>query len=100
MERLGSERVTHLLVEGGGEVHASFLAAGCAHEVAFFFAPKVIGGALARKGVAGDGAKSPKDIWALEEVQWRRLGPDLLLRGRLAHPAQGIDVAPGRGLFY
>ena len=41
---LGREQVTHLLVEGSGEVHASFLAHDLAHRVAFFYAPKILGG--------------------------------------------------------
>src|SRR5205085_334869 len=36
LTRLGSEDVTHLLVEGGGEVNASFLLGGFAQRIAFF----------------------------------------------------------------
>ena len=58
LKKLGSENVTSLLVEGGGEVNASFLLGGFAQRVAFFYAPKILGGRDSRKGVAGDGAKS------------------------------------------
>ena len=54
-EGLGSAQVTSLLVEGGGEVNASFLMDGLAHRIAFFYAPKVLGGRAARKAVAGEG---------------------------------------------
>ena len=84
VRRLGKEEVTSLLVEGGGEVNASFLEAGLAHRVAFFYAPKILGGRDARRGVAGKGASSWADIIPLENVEWRRLGPDLLLTARVA----------------
>ena len=57
LQKLGGENVTSLLVEGGGEVNASFLLGGLAQRVAFFYAPKILGGREARKGVAGEGAK-------------------------------------------
>ncbi len=79
MRRLGSENVTSLLVEGGGEVNASFLLGGFAHRVAFFYAPKILGGRDARKGVAGNGISSLAEAVRLQNVAWRRLGVDLLL---------------------
>jgi diaminohydroxyphosphoribosylaminopyrimidine deaminase/5-amino-6-(5-phosphoribosylamino)uracil reductase len=86
LERLGAENVTSLLVEGGGEVNASFLLGGLAHRVAFAYAPKVLGGRDSRKAVAGEGAKRPEEIVHLCDVAWRPLGPDLLLTARVAAP--------------
>ena len=57
LKKLGSENVTSLLVEGGGEVNASFLLGGFAQRVAFFYAPKILGGRDSLKAVAGEGAK-------------------------------------------
>jgi diaminohydroxyphosphoribosylaminopyrimidine deaminase / 5-amino-6-(5-phosphoribosylamino)uracil reductase len=82
-ERLGAENVTSLLVEGGGEANASFLSSGLAHRVAFFFAPKIIGGRDARKGVAGAGISDLKDAIDLCEVEYRWLGRDLLMTARV-----------------
>jgi diaminohydroxyphosphoribosylaminopyrimidine deaminase/5-amino-6-(5-phosphoribosylamino)uracil reductase len=79
LKKLGAENVTSLLVEGGGEVNASFLLGGLAQRVAFFYAPKILGGREARKGVAGDGAKSLREIIELHDVEWRKVGDDLLL---------------------
>ena len=79
LKTLGKENVSSLLVEGGGEVNAGFLLAGLAQRVAFFYAPKILGGRDARKAVAGDGAKSLADIVPLREVTWKQLGEDLLL---------------------
>ena len=83
LKKLGAENVTSLLVEGGGEVNASFLLGGFAQRVAFFYAPKILGGRDARKGVAGDGAKNLSEVIQLREVEWRKLGEDLLLTAKL-----------------
>ncbi len=83
LKKLGSENVTSLLVEGGGEVNASFLLGGFAQRVAFFYAPKILGGRDSRKAVAGEGAKSLSDVIQLREVEWQKLGEDLLLTARV-----------------
>jgi diaminohydroxyphosphoribosylaminopyrimidine deaminase/5-amino-6-(5-phosphoribosylamino)uracil reductase len=85
LKKLGAKNVTSLLVEGGGEVNASFLLGGFAQRVAFFYAPKILGGRHSRKGVAGDGAKNLSEVVQLREVEWRKLGADLLLTGLVAH---------------
>ena len=83
LKKLGAENVTSLLVEGGGEVNASFLLGGFAQRVAFFYAPKILGGRDARKAVAGDGAKNLSEVLQLREVEWRKLGEDLFLTARV-----------------
>jgi diaminohydroxyphosphoribosylaminopyrimidine deaminase/5-amino-6-(5-phosphoribosylamino)uracil reductase len=83
LKKLGGEGVTSLLVEGGGEVNASFLLGGFGHRVAFFYAPKILGGRDARPAVGGSGMQSVHNRIALEHAQWRRLGPDLLLTARV-----------------
>ena len=82
LKRLGAEDVTSLLVEGGGEVNGSFLMRGLAHRIAFFYAPKVLGGRDSRKAVAGEGAKSWEEIIRLDQLTWQRLGEDWLLSAR------------------
>jgi diaminohydroxyphosphoribosylaminopyrimidine deaminase/5-amino-6-(5-phosphoribosylamino)uracil reductase len=83
MAQLGSLSITSVLVEGGGEVHASFLAAGVAHRVAFFYAPKILGGEQARRAVAGDGFADLAESPRLHSIRTRRCGPDLLLEAKL-----------------
>ncbi len=80
---LGRRGITSLLVEGGGEVCASFLEKRLVQRVAFFYAPKVLGGKAARKGVAGEGAADWKSVQRLEELEWSRVGPDLFLTARV-----------------
>jgi diaminohydroxyphosphoribosylaminopyrimidine deaminase/5-amino-6-(5-phosphoribosylamino)uracil reductase len=79
MRQLGSEDVSSLLVEGGGEVNASFLLGRLAHRVAFFYAPKILGGRDSLRAVAGAGAGSMEEALMLADVRWRKLGPDWLL---------------------
>jgi diaminohydroxyphosphoribosylaminopyrimidine deaminase / 5-amino-6-(5-phosphoribosylamino)uracil reductase len=84
LRKLGSQNVTSLLVEGGGEVNASFLLGGLAHRVVFFYAPTILGGRDSRRAVAGEGAARLSEVLNLTEVEWRRLGPDLMLTARVA----------------
>jgi diaminohydroxyphosphoribosylaminopyrimidine deaminase/5-amino-6-(5-phosphoribosylamino)uracil reductase len=84
MRKLGAENVTSLLVEGGGEVNASFLLGGLAQRAAFFYAPKILGGRDSRRGVAGEGPRSLADVIQLRDVEWKRLGADLLLTAQVA----------------
>jgi diaminohydroxyphosphoribosylaminopyrimidine deaminase/5-amino-6-(5-phosphoribosylamino)uracil reductase len=83
LKKLGAENVASLLVEGGGEVNASFLLGGLAQRVTFFYAPKILGGRDARKGVAGAGATKLGDVIQLREVEWRKAGDDLFLTARV-----------------
>ena len=83
LKRLGGEKVTSLLVEGGGEVNASFLLGAFAQRVAFFYAPKILGGRDSRKAVAGEGARSLNEILNLSDVEWRRVGEDLMMTARV-----------------
>ncbi len=84
LNKFGSENVTSLLVEGGGEVNASFLRGGLAQRVAFFYAPKILGGRDSLKAVAGAGARGLTEALELHEVEWERLGEDLMLTARVA----------------
>jgi len=84
LKRLGSDDVISLLVEGGGEVNASFLLAGLAHRITFGYAPKILGGRDSLRAVAGEGVKRLADALRLRDIAWKRLGPDLLLTARIA----------------
>src|SRR6185436_7728393 len=83
LKKLGAEDVTSLLVEGGGEVNASFLLGGLANRIEFFYAPKVLGGRDAIPAVGGVGVAGLDEAFRLTDIEWRQLGPDLLLRARI-----------------
>jgi diaminohydroxyphosphoribosylaminopyrimidine deaminase/5-amino-6-(5-phosphoribosylamino)uracil reductase len=83
LKQLGSQNITSLLVEGGGEANASFLLQGLAQRVAFFYAPKILGGHGSRRAVAGEGARTLAESLSLTDLEWRRLGTDWLLSARI-----------------
>jgi diaminohydroxyphosphoribosylaminopyrimidine deaminase/5-amino-6-(5-phosphoribosylamino)uracil reductase len=84
LKQLGRMEVTSLLVEGGGEVNASFLLGGFAQRVAFFYAPKILGGQNSKPGVGGEGVSRAAQVLKLHNLVWRRLGDDWLLEARIA----------------
>ena len=96
LRTLGGEGVTQLLVEGGGEVNASFLLQGMAHRIAFYYAPKIVGGFRAPKGVAGTGLNSLDLAVRLEEIEWQTLEPDLLLTAKVLRGAPERRNRPRR----
>jgi len=83
LKKLGAQNITSLLVEGGGEVNASFLLGRLAQRLAFFYAPKILGGGDSHRAVAGEGARNLAESLSLRDIEWQRLGPDLLLTARL-----------------
>lgn len=86
LKTLGEEQVTSLLVEGGGEVNGSFIDQRLAHRVAFFYAPKILGGKRSKPGVGGRGATSRAELLPLRDMEWRTFGVDLFLTARCDSP--------------
>jgi diaminohydroxyphosphoribosylaminopyrimidine deaminase/5-amino-6-(5-phosphoribosylamino)uracil reductase len=76
---LAAHGVSSLVVEGGGEVHWSFLREGLASRVHAFVAPLVIGGREAVHSVGGAGFGSPQESVRLDFVEVRRLDGDLIV---------------------
>jgi diaminohydroxyphosphoribosylaminopyrimidine deaminase/5-amino-6-(5-phosphoribosylamino)uracil reductase len=71
---LGAWDISHLLIEGGGEIITDALRANLVNEVAFFIAPSVMG-TLPRA------LKKLDAPLRLREVSYRSVGTDLLCRG-------------------
>lgn len=94
LPELGRLGITHLLVEGGGEVLASFFEARQVHRTAFFYAPKILGGRDDRKAVAGAGFRSLDTAPVLTGLETRRFGDDLFVTARVHGPDDG---RPGNG---
>lgn len=86
MPELGRMGVLHLLVEGGGTVLASFFEAGLVHRIAFFYAPRILGGEESRRSVAGQGFRSLAEAPSLTDVESRRFGEDLFITARVVRP--------------
>ena len=80
---LGSRQVSSVLVEGGGEVHWSFLRERLAQRVHAFVAPLVLGGREATPSVGGAGFPSPQEGVRLRFVEVRRLAEDLVVEAEV-----------------
>jgi diaminohydroxyphosphoribosylaminopyrimidine deaminase/5-amino-6-(5-phosphoribosylamino)uracil reductase len=94
--KLGDQAIASLLVEGGGEINASFLENGLAHRIAFFYAPKILADPNAHRAVAGRGARNWEEILRLEQPVWRRFGPDLFLTAVTSSTPQSRGNDPQR----
>ncbi len=80
---LAKQDVSHLLVEGGGTVIASFFEKGVVDEALFFLSPRIIGGKHALTAVEGGGVRSVNEAIKLKEIKIRRFGGDVLIRGHV-----------------
>jgi len=73
--------VRSVLVEGGGEIHASFVAAGLYDQVKVDCAPLLIGGKGAPAPLGGLGVEALDKAPRLEGLKVQRRGGDLLILG-------------------
>jgi diaminohydroxyphosphoribosylaminopyrimidine deaminase/5-amino-6-(5-phosphoribosylamino)uracil reductase len=95
LDKLAQRGVTHLLVEGGGEVATSFLAAGLVDRLLVFLSPRVVGG----DGLPWAQAPGPRrmaDALRLEDVEVERHGDDVLVSGAPRRPRGRPGPARGR----
>jgi diaminohydroxyphosphoribosylaminopyrimidine deaminase/5-amino-6-(5-phosphoribosylamino)uracil reductase len=76
---LSGHGVGAVLVEGGGEIHYSFLAAGLAQELVEFVAPVVLGGRSAVPAVGGLGFPSPEAGVRCRFRLVERVGEDVMI---------------------
>ncbi|TBR20765.1 bifunctional diaminohydroxyphosphoribosylaminopyrimidine deaminase/5-amino-6-(5-phosphoribosylamino)uracil reductase RibD [bacterium] len=81
LKALARRGVGRLFVEGGSAVHSSFLDAGLVDEVRLFLAPRLTGGA-GRSFYEGRGRRL-KESLDLVGLTQRRVGPDILVTGRV-----------------
>ncbi|HET9228172.1 MAG TPA: dihydrofolate reductase family protein, partial [Thermoanaerobaculia bacterium] len=73
--------IRSVLVEGGGEIHASFVRSGLYDRVGIDCAPLLIGGRTAPGPLGGEGFPSLAEAARLERIEIRRRGGDLILMG-------------------
>jgi diaminohydroxyphosphoribosylaminopyrimidine deaminase/5-amino-6-(5-phosphoribosylamino)uracil reductase len=84
MEILGKREITSILIEGGGEINASAVAAGIVDKVMCFVAPIIIGGRNAPGPIGGEGVSSLMDVPHLQRIRITQIpGSDFLLEGYL-----------------
>ena len=78
--------IQSVLIEGGGEVLASAFGEQLVDRVAFFIAPRLIGGRTAPGAIGGLGVSRLSRALRLHDVDVRRIGPDLYVEGRVVYP--------------
>ncbi len=83
MQALGQMGIDSILLEGGAELNFSALQAGIIDKVYSFIAPKLIGGAKAKTPIGGTGIEKMSEAAALEGIQLRRFGEDIMIEGYL-----------------
>jgi diaminohydroxyphosphoribosylaminopyrimidine deaminase/5-amino-6-(5-phosphoribosylamino)uracil reductase len=81
LDELGKRGILSVLVEGGGEVHASFFANGLVDKVYAYVAPRLIGGREAPGPLGGAGVEHLAEAIALRDMDTTRLGADTLITG-------------------
>ena len=80
---LAQRGVTSVLIEGGSRLATSALEAGVVDKVAFFYAPKIIGGTESLTAIGGEGVTVVADALQLRHAMVERLGTDFLVVGYL-----------------
>jgi diaminohydroxyphosphoribosylaminopyrimidine deaminase/5-amino-6-(5-phosphoribosylamino)uracil reductase len=78
--------VRSILVEGGGQVAASFLEAKLANRIAYFYSPKLIGGVDARTALEGLGVAEVARAPQVVNITHRKFGEDWLIEGDIVYP--------------
>ncbi len=82
---LGQMEMTSVLVEGGGDFLGALLDERLVDRVAFFYAPKIIGGRAAAPAVAGRGVARVSEAVQVKNIAWRQLpGGQMLAVGEVA----------------
>jgi diaminohydroxyphosphoribosylaminopyrimidine deaminase/5-amino-6-(5-phosphoribosylamino)uracil reductase len=85
LRRLGTRGIQSVLLEGGSELAAEALRNRVIDKVAFFYAPKLVGGA-GRGLFTGPGVSLMQDALSLERVRVSRIGEEFLVEGYLETP--------------
>lgn len=78
---LGKRNITSILLECGGTLAASALAAKAVNKVEFHIAPKILGGSKSILSIAGNSPESLEKAWVLDEVTYTQYGADLAFAG-------------------
>jgi diaminohydroxyphosphoribosylaminopyrimidine deaminase/5-amino-6-(5-phosphoribosylamino)uracil reductase len=79
MYRLGTMKITSLLIEGGGHVAASALTSGIVDKILFFYAPKILGGDDGVPICQGPGPDLMSDCIQIQDIWVHRFDDDDIL---------------------
>jgi len=88
LKALAERGITSLFVEGGAEVHGSFLKAGAFQQLISYFAPKLFGGKQAPSVFGGKGLVHIEDAVSLQIKDVTMIGEDIRV---IAKPRSGVE---------
>ncbi|WP_226643680.1 bifunctional diaminohydroxyphosphoribosylaminopyrimidine deaminase/5-amino-6-(5-phosphoribosylamino)uracil reductase RibD [Mesobacillus subterraneus] len=77
LKKLGDRSITSVYVEGGAEVHGSFLKEKAFQQVITYIAPKLLGGKTAPTAYGGKGIARLEDTVPLRIIDVKQLGQDI-----------------------
>jgi diaminohydroxyphosphoribosylaminopyrimidine deaminase/5-amino-6-(5-phosphoribosylamino)uracil reductase len=84
LDILGQHEISSLLVEGGGQVNASFVQQGLADKLVLYVAPKLVGGKDAPTFLEGLGAAVMDEAVSLTRMCAQQVGVDLKIEAYFA----------------
>lgn len=79
MDKLGSEKIDSLILEGGAALNEAALKSGIVNRVQTYIAPKIFGGATSKTPVGGVGVDSPAQAYQLKTRSIEKIGADFLI---------------------
>lgn len=83
LKLLGQRDVLSVLVEGGAELAAGLVEGGLVDRIAWFLAPKIIGGQAAPSAIGGSGPALLADACKVACMRVETIGDDILVTGGL-----------------
>ena len=83
MKKLGEQKISSVLLEGGGTLNWSALKAGIADRLQVYIAPKIFGGKDAPSPVGGTGAGVPAEAFMAEKPKVTFIGDDILIESEV-----------------
>ncbi|RKY37305.1 MAG: bifunctional diaminohydroxyphosphoribosylaminopyrimidine deaminase/5-amino-6-(5-phosphoribosylamino)uracil reductase RibD [Candidatus Omnitrophota bacterium] len=82
---LAQQKITSILVEGGGKLIGSCFDEALVDYAYFFIAPKIIGGVVAPNSVAGNGVSCVQKAITLKNARTDKIGVDFLVCGDIVY---------------
>ncbi|MFC0300800.1 bifunctional diaminohydroxyphosphoribosylaminopyrimidine deaminase/5-amino-6-(5-phosphoribosylamino)uracil reductase RibD [Virgibacillus soli] len=94
LKKLGDLKLISVLVEGGSEIHASFIEENNYQQIITYIAPKIIGGKDAISFVGGIGPSLVKLGKQLHFTEIKQLGPDIKITAKPLHREENEECLP------
>ncbi|WP_026908761.1 bifunctional diaminohydroxyphosphoribosylaminopyrimidine deaminase/5-amino-6-(5-phosphoribosylamino)uracil reductase RibD [Paucisalibacillus globulus] len=88
---LGEHLISSVFIEGGGNIHATFLENELVDKVVLYFAPKLVGGKDAPTFLEGTGVGDMADAIELSDTDIEKIGKDFKFTGYPVYKTRGIS---------